>query len=52
MNGSSGVNCEDCDIAPTADENSLRYHHARPWIGDVGNARRLWGMTEQMIADA
>lgn len=52
LDGKGGVYCEDCDIAQLADENSQRYHHARPWIGDVANADRLWEMTEAMIAEA
>jgi NAD(P)-dependent dehydrogenase (short-subunit alcohol dehydrogenase family) len=44
-----GLYCEDCDIAPLADENSQRYHHAREWIGNEERADRLWSMTEEMI---
>lgn len=50
LNDMGGLYCEDCDIAQAATEESQRYHHAREWIGDVGNAHRLWEMTERMIA--
>lgn len=50
LNDMGGLYCEDCDVAQAATEESQRYHHAREWIGDVGNAHRLWEMTERMIA--
>ena len=49
LNGMGGLYCEDCDIAPLADDNSQRYHHARDWIGNVEKAHRLWEMTEDML---
>ncbi len=50
--GRGGVYCEDCDIAPMATEASQRWEHARPWIADDDKARRLWDMSEKMLADA
>ncbi|MEO0466435.1 MAG: oxidoreductase [Pseudomonadota bacterium] len=52
LDGRGGVYCEDCDIAKPAGEDSQRWEHARPWIFDDEKAERLWGVSEQMIADA
>lgn len=52
LSGKGGVYCEDCDIAPMATEASQRWEHARPWIASDDKARRLWDMSEKMLADA
>jgi hypothetical protein len=35
-----------------ATEASQRWEHARPWIASDDKARRLWDMSEKMLADA
>jgi NAD(P)-dependent dehydrogenase (short-subunit alcohol dehydrogenase family) len=49
LDGMGGVYCEDCDIAPMADDNSQRFEHAREWICDPHKAERLWEMSETMV---
>ena len=50
--GKGGIYCEDLDIAKMATEASQRWEHARPWIVDDDKARRLWDLSEKMLADA
>jgi NAD(P)-dependent dehydrogenase (short-subunit alcohol dehydrogenase family) len=50
--GKGGVYCENCDIARMAGPDSQRFEHAREWIADDARARRLWEMSEKMLADA
>lgn len=50
LEGRGGVYCEDCDIAPLADEAGQRFEHVRAWACDDAGADRLWAMTEAMIA--
>ena len=52
LDGMGGLYCEDCDVAPLADESSERYHHVRPWAVSEEGADRLWKMSEDMIAAA
>ena len=45
-----GVYCEDCDVANVQTDDSPRFMHVAPWAVDEEGARRLWEMTEQMLA--
>lgn len=52
LNGMGGVYCEDCDIARLGDENSRRWEHVRSWACDDADAKRLWDISEKMLAEA
>lgn len=52
LDGKGGVYCEDCDIAPVANEESQFWQHAREWICDDAKAKRLWEMSEKLLAAA
>ena len=45
-----GLYCEDCDVANLATEESPRYFDVAPWATNEDSARRLWDITEQMLA--
>ncbi|MGB5483327.1 oxidoreductase [Parasphingorhabdus sp.] len=47
-----GVYCEDCDVARLAGEDSLRHQHCAPHITADGDAERLWGLSETLLAAA
>ena len=52
LEGQGGLYCEDCDVAPLADENSQRWQHVRPHACSEDSADRLWAMSVDMIARA
>lgn len=48
-----GEYCEDCDIAEPADaENPSRFNTVQAYAVDEDSAERLWGMSEEMVAEA
>lgn len=47
-----GQYCENCDIAELAAEDAPRYYHVSEWAADDESAKRLWTMTEEMLAEA
>ena len=48
--GKGGLYCEDCDVAPLADENTPRYFGVAPWAVDSEQAERLWALSESAVA--
>lgn len=47
-----GVYCEDVDVAPLANQNSMRWEHVREWACDPEKADRLWEMSLKMLEEA
>ncbi len=47
-----GQYCEDCDIAREGGEDAPRHAQVRPWACDDEAARRLWALTDDMLAAA
>ncbi|MBD59770.1 MAG: oxidoreductase [Citromicrobium sp.] len=46
-----GEYCEDCDVAELADpDNPSRYNKVQPYAVDEDAAKRLWAMSEEMVA--
>lgn len=48
LEGIGGVYCEDCDIAPVAEEAMTR--GVKPWASDPEFADRLWKLSERLVA--
>ena len=47
-----GLYCEDCDVAPLANDELPPYLGVAPHAVDEANAERLWSVTEAMLANA
>ncbi|AJA09537.1 short-chain dehydrogenase/reductase SDR [Sphingopyxis fribergensis] len=47
LDGLGGIYCEDCDIAPVAEEGATR--GVQRWASDPELADRLWSLSEELV---